>query len=43
MAKPPISHGGACAEDLRRLSEHVQNSVYQRFGVRLEPEPVWLG
>ena len=38
-----INLGGACAEDVRRLSEHVQNSVYQRFGVRLEPEPVWLG
>ena len=37
-----INLGGASAQDVRRLSEHVQNSVYQRFGVRLEPEPVWL-
>ncbi|OAM26131.1 MULTISPECIES: UDP-N-acetylmuramate dehydrogenase [Eikenella] len=38
-----VNLGGASAEDVRRLSEHVRGCVFQRFGVWLEPEPVWLG
>ncbi len=38
-----INLGGASADDVHRLSDYVRGCVYQRFGVRLEPEPVWLG
>jgi UDP-N-acetylmuramate dehydrogenase len=33
-----INTGGATAKDLTALSEHVQNTVFERFGVRLERE-----
>ena len=33
-----INRGGASFDDVLRLMEHVQNTVYERFGVMLEPE-----
>lgn len=38
-----VNLGGATADDVRRLSDHVRSCVHKRFGVWLEPEPVWLG
>jgi UDP-N-acetylmuramate dehydrogenase len=38
-----VAHDGARAADIRRLAERVQRGVYRRFGVRLEPEPVFWG
>lgn len=38
-----VAHAGARAADIRRLAERVQRAVYNRFGVRLEPEPVFWG
>lgn len=34
-----INRGKARRQDVERLCEHVQRQVYERFGVRLEPEP----
>ncbi|MEO6599640.1 MAG: UDP-N-acetylmuramate dehydrogenase [Polyangiaceae bacterium] len=36
-----VAHEGAQAADVARLSERVQRTVYEQFGVRLEPEPVF--
>lgn len=33
-----INEGGATATDILRLMEVIQNTVYDQFGVRLEPE-----
>lgn len=33
-----VNLGGATFEDVRRVIEHVQDTVYGKFGVRLEPE-----
>ena len=38
-----INAGGATAEDVRALIQDVQNTVYEKFGVRLEPEVRFLG
>jgi UDP-N-acetylmuramate dehydrogenase len=38
-----VNTGGATATDVRRLIEHVQGVVQQRFGVRLEPEVKLIG
>lgn len=38
-----INRGGATAQDVRRLSEAVQDTVFKKFGVRLEPEVRFLG
>ncbi|MDN5843285.1 MAG: UDP-N-acetylmuramate dehydrogenase [Alcaligenaceae bacterium] len=37
-----VNYGGATAEDVRRLAAAVCEDVWQRFGVRLEREPVTL-
>jgi UDP-N-acetylmuramate dehydrogenase len=37
-----VNHGGASGEDILRLAEAVQTSVEERFGIRLEPEPLIL-
>ncbi len=37
------NRGGATCADVLRLEEHVRLGVFQRFGVRLEREPVLLG
>ncbi|SFZ76930.1 UDP-N-acetylmuramate dehydrogenase [Chitinimonas taiwanensis] len=36
-----VNHGGASAADVAALMRAVQDDVYQQFGVRLNPEPVW--
>lgn len=38
-----INAGGATAEDVRALIQDVQNTVYEKFGVMLEPEVRFLG
>jgi UDP-N-acetylmuramate dehydrogenase len=38
-----VNTGGASASDVRRLIEHAQVTVEQRFGVRLEPEVKLIG
>jgi UDP-N-acetylmuramate dehydrogenase len=38
-----VNRGGAAAEEFRRLTAHVQKSVYERFAVLLEPEVLFLG
>lgn len=37
------NRGGATCADVLRLEEHVRLGVFERFGVRLEREPVLLG
>ena len=36
-----VAHEGACTADVARFAERVQRAVYERFGVRLQPEPVF--
>jgi UDP-N-acetylmuramate dehydrogenase len=36
-----VNHGGAAAGDVRALMNAVQADVQARFGVMLQPEPVW--
>jgi UDP-N-acetylmuramate dehydrogenase len=38
-----INRGGANAAEIMALRDQVTDVVASRFGVRLEPEPVWLG
>jgi UDP-N-acetylmuramate dehydrogenase len=38
-----INRGGANAAEIIALRDQVTDVVASRFGVRLEPEPVWLG
>jgi UDP-N-acetylmuramate dehydrogenase len=38
-----VNTGGATAADVRRLIEHVQKTVLDRFGVSLEPEVKLIG
>ena len=33
-----INKGGATAKDIASLAEHIEKTVYERFGVRLERE-----
>ncbi|OON63727.1 UDP-N-acetylenolpyruvoylglucosamine reductase [Massilia sp. KIM] len=37
-----VNLGGARGEDVVRLAEAIQRDVEQRYGVRLEPEPVFV-
>lgn len=37
------NQGGATAADIRRLIEHVQRMVYDRFEIELQPEVVFAG
>ncbi|MDF7665499.1 FAD-binding protein [Bifidobacterium sp. ESL0745] len=37
------NRGGAQASDIAELAKTVQNGVEERFGIRLEPEPVVVG
>ncbi len=37
-----VNRGGACGSDVRRLAQAIQHDVEARFGVRLEPEPVFV-
>lgn len=38
-----VAHGGARTSDITRLAARVQAGVLERFGVQLEPEPVFWG
>lgn len=38
-----INRGGASAKDIAALRDRIVAAVEQRFGIHLEPEPVWLG
>jgi UDP-N-acetylmuramate dehydrogenase len=38
-----VHHGGGSTVDLIRLAVHVRDSVALRFGITLQPEPVFLG
>jgi UDP-N-acetylmuramate dehydrogenase len=38
-----VNRGGATAEDVLELSRRIVGAVEEKFGVRLEREPVWLG
>lgn len=38
-----INKGGATSKDIYTLILNVQNTVYEKFGVRLEPEVILLG
>ena len=38
-----INRGGAQAADILALRDEIKAGVEKRFGVMLEPEPVWLG
>ena len=38
-----VHHGGGTTADLLRLALHVRSTVFNRFGVTLTPEPVFLG
>ena len=38
-----VNTGEATAADVRRLIEHVQSVILERFGVRLEPEVKLIG
>lgn len=38
-----VNRGGAQATDILRFARRIRDGVYQRFGVRLVPEPVLFG
>ena len=38
-----INRGGAAAADIAALRDLIVGTVEKRFGIHLEPEPVWLG
>lgn len=38
-----INRGGASASEIVALRDRIIAGVQDRFGIRLEPEPVWLG
>jgi UDP-N-acetylmuramate dehydrogenase len=37
-----VNHGGAIGADVLRLAQQIQADVLARFGVRLEPEPLFV-
>jgi UDP-N-acetylmuramate dehydrogenase len=37
-----VNHGNATGTDIMNLAQAIQTSVFERFGVMLEPEPVVL-
>jgi UDP-N-acetylmuramate dehydrogenase len=38
-----VNRGGARAADILALRDQIVSAVQARFGIRLEPEPVWVG
>lgn len=37
-----VNRGGATAQDIKRLAEAIQGDVKDRYGVDLEPEPIFV-
>ena len=37
-----VNYGGAVGADILRLAANIQDDVFRRFGVELEPEPVFI-
>lgn len=37
-----VNRGGACGADVKRIAQAIMSDVEARFGVRLEPEPVFV-
>ncbi|MGV3743529.1 MAG: UDP-N-acetylenolpyruvoylglucosamine reductase, partial [Burkholderiaceae bacterium] len=37
-----VNHGGASGKDIAQLAEAIRADVAKRFGVTLEPEPIFL-
>jgi len=37
-----VNHGGATGTDILQLARSIQDDVFRRFGVELEPEPVFI-
>lgn len=37
------NRGNASADDVVKLAREVRAGVYEKFGVELEPEPLWIG
>lgn len=37
-----VNRGGACGADVKRIAQTIMSDVEARFGVRLEPEPVFI-
>ena len=37
-----VNRGNACGAEVLTLARAIQESVYGRFGIRLEPEPILL-
>jgi UDP-N-acetylmuramate dehydrogenase len=37
-----VNHGGATGADVLRLAANIRDDVFRRFGVELEPEPVFI-
>jgi UDP-N-acetylmuramate dehydrogenase len=38
-----VNRGGATARDITALRDRIVAAVEAKFGIRLEPEPVWVG
>jgi UDP-N-acetylmuramate dehydrogenase len=38
-----VNTGGACAADIVALAREIRRGVHDRFGIRLTPEPVFVG
>jgi UDP-N-acetylmuramate dehydrogenase len=38
-----VNVGGATAADVKAVMAHVQGEIYRQFGVRLEPEVIFVG
>jgi len=38
-----VNGGGATAKDILTLKEEIEKKVFDIWGVRLQPEPVFVG
>ena len=38
-----MNRGGATAKDILALKEQIEKKVFDIWGVRLQPEPVFVG
>jgi UDP-N-acetylmuramate dehydrogenase len=38
-----VNKGGAKSEDILRLAQEIRSRVHEKFGIKLAPEPVFLG